>query len=206
MSSNLARPALLLLALALVLPSLGCSDDVMPVVAGFGANGTAPAANLVRLEGQPSANTVVVDVVIDGPTTSSDLYSFDFRLRLSDPTLVQYVADSATLGPALTLVGDQTGKALAAQNGDLVTVGATKVGGGAGNGIGAGERTVMSLTFRVLRPGVTTIAIAGSPDPNGRARLERRRDPDRAVRPGYRQHLGDVAGPAGFAFQPGLPN
>jgi hypothetical protein len=114
----------------------------------------------VRLTGQASGDTVFVDVVIGGATTSTDLYSFAFDLSLGDPSVVQYVGNSATFGTALTLAGGQTGQALATQIGSTVTVGVTKLGGGAGNGVAAGESSIVRLTFRALRSGQSTIAIA----------------------------------------------
>ena len=42
-------------------------------------------------------------------------------------------------------------------------VGVSKTGGGSGNGIGAVEEPILSLTLRVLEVGATTISIEGPP-------------------------------------------
>jgi len=150
------------LALALLSTGLGCDGGDSPVSAAFTGSGVASAANVVRLTGQASSDAVVVSVTIGGPTTSGDLYSFAFDLNVGDPSVLQYVAASATFGSALTLDSGQTGEALASQNGGVVTVGVSKLGGGAGNGVGAGESGIVSLTFRVLKKTSTTIGIAAS--------------------------------------------
>lgn len=160
---------LLLLAWLVVPMGVGCNGGggggvVVSPVATFDASGTPAAPDLVRLDGVAIGDMVVLTAVIGGPSTSSDLYSLDLLLRLSDPTLVQYIPQSAIFGDAFTLSGVQTGAALAAQNGAFVTVGATKAGGGAGNGVAAGEHVIVQLTFRVLRRGTTTISIVGAPD------------------------------------------
>lgn len=136
-----------------------------PVVARFTGTSAASAPNLVRLTGSPSGNTVVVRVVVGGPTTSSDLYSFAFDLVLGDTSVATYVAGSATFGTALTLSGGQTSDVEATLQGNRVVVGVTKLGGGAGNGV-ATEQTVVTLTFRVLKAGSTTLTFAGAP-PSG---------------------------------------
>jgi hypothetical protein len=171
---KLDRSACAAAALALVLLStgVGCGNDDPPVTAAFGGSGVTAAANVVRLTGQASSDTVVVGVAIGGPTTSGDLYSFAFDVTVGDPSAVQYVEGSATIGSALTLGTGQTGEALASQSGSVVTVGVTKLGGGAGNGVGAGESGIVNLTFRVLKATTTTIGIAASAtalDSNGAA-------------------------------------
>ncbi|MFQ5818294.1 MAG: hypothetical protein ACE5H2_10135, partial [Terriglobia bacterium] len=52
---------------------------------------------------------------------------------------------------------------LVSQSGNRVIVGVTKLGGGAGNGIGPLEPIIVSLTFQVLKVGTTNITIVGSP-------------------------------------------
>lgn len=142
-----------------------------PIAASFAESGTAASPDQVRLRGTAVGTDVVVDVVIAGATTSSDLYSFAFDLVLSDASVATYVAGSATFGSALTLGAGQTGEALASQGGSRITVGVSKVGGGAGNGVGATEEVVASLRFRVLKREMTTLTIEGSP-PNPPAALD----------------------------------
>jgi hypothetical protein len=136
-----------------------------PIVAGFGTSGTASAPDLVRLTGSPSGDTVVVRVVVGGPTTSSDLYSFAFDLVLGDTSVATYVAGSATFGTALTLSGGQTSSVQATLQGNRVVIGVSKLGGGSGNAVPT-EQTVVSLTFRVLKAGSTTLTFEGAP-PSG---------------------------------------
>ena len=137
-----------------------------PIVASFSGSGTASAPDVVRLTGSPSGNTVVVRVVVGGPTTSSDLYSFAFDLVLGDASVATYVAGSAAFGTALTLSGGQTSAVEATLQGNRVVVGVTKQQGvsnsGAGNGVPS-EQTVVSLTFRLLKAGSTTLTIEGAP-------------------------------------------
>jgi hypothetical protein len=132
--------------------------------ASFFDSGTEGNPNLIRMTGSSTGNLVEVEVVIGGPTTSTDLYSFVFDLVLSKPDVAEYVDGSAILGTALTTSGNQSLQVLASQQGARVTVGVTKLGGGPGNGVtAAGESTVVGLVFRLLRPGTTTLTIAGSP-------------------------------------------
>ncbi len=164
----------LLIALA---AATGCSDSnsngfILPgLTASFNGSGTAAAANLVRLEGSTAGDTVNVRVVIDGATTNTDLYSFAFDLVLSDGTLAQFVSGTTSFGNALTTSGGQTSQVLAVQNGDRITVGVSKLGGGAGNAVPAGERTVVSMDLRLLKVGTGTLRIEGSP-PNAPAVLD----------------------------------
>jgi hypothetical protein len=113
----------------------------------------------------------MLDVIIMGPTTSNDLYSFAFDLVLSDSGVAQYINGSASFGSALNLDVGQQAEALASQNGNRVTVGVSKLGAGSGNGVGNSEETVVGLRLRVLKRGMTTITIEGSP-PNDAAALD----------------------------------
>lgn len=137
-----------------------------PVSAAFAPSVTPAAANLVRLEGRATdSNTVVLDIVIDGPTTSSDLYSFAFDIELSNTSVARYVSGSAEFGNALTLGAGQGSSVLASQSGNRVVVGVSKTGGGAGNGVPAGERTIVTLVFDVIGTGTTNLLFRGSSDP-----------------------------------------
>ena len=126
---------------------------------------TTPAGSgLVRLEGEALSNDIVrVDVVVDGPTTDLDYYSFAFDLLLSDPTVVQFVPGSAVFGDALELGAGQGFAVEVSQQGDRVIVGVTKTGGGVGNQIGPGERLIVSFEFDVSGSGMTGVTYAGSP-------------------------------------------
>jgi hypothetical protein len=142
----------------------GASIVTPTLAASFVGSGTASTQNLVRTSGAPAGELVTVGVVIGGPTTSADLYSFAFDLVIGDPTVASYVAGSASTGTALTPSSGQSLMVLAEQHADRVTVGVTKLGGGAGNGVaGSGETAVVFLVFRLLRAGTTTLTLAGSP-------------------------------------------
>jgi hypothetical protein len=143
----------------------GSDGGVLPpdLSASFSASGTAGAPDLVRIGGSPSADLVEVDVVIGGPTTSDDLYSFAFDLVLGDPTVAELVEGSATLGSALTASDGQAIQLLVSQQDARVIIGATKLGGGLGNGVEEpGESAVVHLVFRLLRAGSTSLALTGS--------------------------------------------
>jgi len=163
-----------LLAVLLLLATLatGCSSGggsdlgVLPadLSATFSESGTPGAANVIRLSGSPTGDLVDVEVLIGGPTTSADFYSFAFDLVLGDATVAEYVDGSAGVGGALTTNGGQALQVLATRQGARITIGVTKLGGGPGNGVsGTGESTVVALVFRVLRAGTTTLTIEGSP-------------------------------------------
>jgi hypothetical protein len=158
--------------LALLAATLACGGDgggggMQPgVSASFTASATAAAPDLARLRaGAAAGDTVTVEVALSGPTTSGDIFSFAFDLVLSDASVARYVAGSAAIGDALVPAGAQTRDAFASQNGNRVIVSATKLGGGAGNAVAAGEHVVVSLVFRLLRAGSTTVTFAGSTSP-----------------------------------------
>jgi hypothetical protein len=134
---------------------------MIPINAAFTGSGSASAPDFVRLTGVAAGNTVVVSVKITGPTTSSDLYAFAFDLVIGNASVAQYVPGSVVAGAAL-VDGGQGVEALASQQGNRVVVGVTKLGDVSGNPIGAGEETVVSLTFRVLVAGSTTLSIQGT--------------------------------------------
>jgi len=155
------------LALALT-PGCGGSDGgggTVPtnLIASFAPSGTAAAPNLVRLRASSvSGDIAIVEVVLGGPTTSNDLYAFAFDLVLSNPAIATYVAGSAVAGTALVPSGGQSITVQAVQTGPRVVVGVTKVGGGAGNAVGAAEPVVLRLSFRVLAAGGTEVTFSGS--------------------------------------------
>lgn len=173
--ATVARRFLLISILAALLPLGSCGsgggnggDDGDPIPdslgAAFSGSGMAAAPNRVRLTaGTTSGDTVAVKVAISGQTTSSDIYSFAFDLLLEDPTVAVYLNNTADFGTALILGSGQGHSVLASENGDRVVVGVTKTGGGSGNGIGTGEKTIVTLTFRVLKEGATGVRIVGSP-------------------------------------------
>jgi hypothetical protein len=137
-----------------------------PLTANFAGSTSVASADLVRLTGgTASGDTVTVNVVIGGISTSSDIYSFAMDLTLSDPTVARLIPGSAQVGTALTTSGGQTITVLAdqASGSDTIVLGASHVGGGAGNSIAAGEPIILSLSFEVLKVGSTTVSIAAPP-------------------------------------------
>jgi len=169
---EIRTPSVAAVLLLLATLATGCSSGggaslgVLPadLSASFSDSGTGGAPDLIRISGSPTDDLVNIEVSIGGPTTSADFYSFAFDLILGDSTVAEYVAGSATAGTALTTDGGQALQVLATRQGDRITIGVTKLGGGTGNGItGTGESAVVGLTFRVLRAGTTSLTIEGSP-------------------------------------------
>jgi hypothetical protein len=94
-------------------------------------------------------------VKLGGPTTASDIHAFSFNILLSDATLVRTV--EAIQGDALS--GDQA--VIATLTGDKVVIGVSKLGA-AGNGIGAGGASILSLEFKMdpTKPGTTNLTFS----------------------------------------------
>ncbi len=130
--------------------------------AGFRASKTVAKTNLVRLSGTTEGDIVTVSVSIDGPTASADLHSFAFDLVLGDPKVVRYKSGTATFGNALKVVKGQSPQVMAVQIGDRVTIGVTKLGGGAGNAVTGSDTEIMTLQFQLKSKGSSTLAIDGS--------------------------------------------
>ena len=122
--------------------------------------------------GAERQDLLTIEVSISGPTASGDLYAFAFDLLLSDPEVAEYVPGSAACGDALVLIGGQTCEALAAQTGDRVTVGVTKLGAGPGNGVTGQDVAIVLLDFRVLEPGTTDVTMTGSPPADDPAAID----------------------------------
>jgi len=136
-------------------------------VASFTPSATPAAPNRVRLaDGGASGDTVVVNVVIGGPTTSEDIYSFAFDVFLDDPTVATFLDGQEAAGNALVPTGSQSLIVQVAPSSQdpqrRIVVGVTKAGGGSGNGIAGAEATIVSLPFRVLRVAPTGIRLVGS--------------------------------------------
>jgi len=123
---------------------------------------TPSAQDLVRLVGTPSGGRVAIQVALAGPTTSDDIAAFAFEVAIGDPSVLAFGDVNAEVGPALATPGCLDPIVLAEQRGDRVVVGITKLGC-AGNGLPAGEQTIVTLSFRVLEAGTSTLTLAGSP-------------------------------------------
>jgi hypothetical protein len=128
----------------------------------FTDSGTPSAQDLVRLTGTPTGGRVAIQVVLAGPTTSDDVASFAFDVAIGDPSVLAFGDVQAVAGPALATPGCLDPTVLARQRGDRVVVGVAKLGC-AGNGLPAGEQTIVTLSFRALQPGTSTLTLAGSP-------------------------------------------
>ena len=128
----------------------------------FSDSGTASAPDMVRLTGSPSRERVLIDVVLAGPTTSDDISSFAFDVTIGDTSVLAYGDVAAVAGPVLSTAGCGDVLVLARQSADRVPVGVAKPGC-AGNGIPAGEQSIVTLSFRVLKPGTSTLTLEGSP-------------------------------------------
>lgn len=128
----------------------------------FSGSGIPSAPDLVRLIGTPSGERVLVEVVLAGPTTSDDITSFAFDVAIGDTSVLAYGDVQATAGPALSSPGCLDPTVLAGQSGDRVVVGVAKLAC-AGNGLPAGEQTIVTLSFRVLKAGTSTVSLEGSP-------------------------------------------
>ncbi len=134
-----------------------------PLDAFFQASGTSATPNLVRLVGTDlGAGRVRLDVVIDGPTINTDLYGFAFDLVLGDSSVARGPS-SAVIGDALSTVGCQGSRAFANSSGDRIVVGVSKLGSCPGNGVSAGEFVIVSVTVLVLKTGLCSITLEGSP-------------------------------------------
>ncbi len=155
----------------------GCSDDdnggVMPPppppppVTMFVDSGTPAVPDGVRMEGTVIGDEVEVRIVIDGATMSQDLYAFAFDIQLSDPSVAQFKPGSAVFGDALVDTAVPPAPAqgqltVVSQQGDRVIVGVSKTNRGLGNGIAAGEKTVLSMRFTV-NAGTTDLTFVDSP-------------------------------------------
>lgn len=162
------RKAALLLALAVAGASCGGSGSgggggggpAGPPTAAFAGSGTAAAADRVRLTGTANGDLVTLRVDLGGPTTSTDLFGFAFDLVLSNPSMIAVV--SATEGDALT-PATSVDVQIATQANRLI-VGVSKLASATGgNGVGAGESTVVEIVLRATRAGTTTIAVDDPP-------------------------------------------
>jgi hypothetical protein len=155
------------MTLVLALPACGGGGGgggtVIPpaVTCGFTSNDGAAAANNVRFTDNVTVagDICTVEVAIGGPTTDSDYYAFAFDIQIADTTVAQFINGSDTAGPFLTGTVDSQ----VSQPADRVVVGVSKVGGILGNGTGAAEEVVLTLSFRALKVGSTTLTFLGSP-------------------------------------------
>jgi hypothetical protein len=172
-------PILLLLFSVVAIPSIGCggggggSDGgvVTPTLqAVFTESNLVQLADRVKLlQGSASGTNVTVQVVLFGPSTSSDIYGWAFDVVISNPAVVEFVAASASAGTTLTpCPGNNLALQANQQTAGGVTsvvVGLTKLGNCAGNGVPAGNNVVVSLTFKVKAAGTSTLTFGGSPSP-----------------------------------------
>src|SRR5262245_66287407 len=129
----------MIVSLALFGYGCGGSDNGPGFSSAYTASSTPQAANLVKVVPKgANGNRLVVDVVIYGPTTSTDLYSFAFDVVIGDPSVLSFVSGSATAGSALVAGMGQSIQAIAAPSGSdptHIVVGVSKLGGGGGTAV-----------------------------------------------------------------------
>jgi hypothetical protein len=75
------------------------------------------------------------------------------------------VNGSVLVGDALDSGAGQSLNAQAFQSGNRVIVGVTKLGGGSGNAVPAGEEVIVRLSFRAGSVGTTTLTFSGAVSP-----------------------------------------
>ena len=147
----------------------GGSSNSSTLSGNFVSSTTVPATRLVKLVPKTASGALmVVQAVIYGPDASLDMYTFAFDVKIGDTTVVQYVPSSAVAGNALVPLIGQSITTIAAPDAidaSHIVVGVGKLGGGVGNGVSGTSAVVVELTFQVLKPGVTTLAIAAAPAP-----------------------------------------
>jgi len=150
----------------------GCSNsNNSPTLVGqFTTSTTAPALHLVKLvPGSASGARVVVQAVIYGPDTSLDMFAFAFDVKISDPTVLAYVANSAMAGDALVATAGQTISVIAGPDGSdptHIVVGVSKLGGPPGNGVANASAVIVTMAFDVLKEGTSSLGIAATPTPS----------------------------------------
>jgi hypothetical protein len=168
------RHRTLALALALVLTAWlpGCSDDESSSFAvTFTPSNTALAPRVIKLvQKSKSGGRVVVSVVVGGPDTTLDMYSFAFDVKIGDPNVLRFATGSDVPGGALVPFAGQTVDSIVGlgtlpgggADPSTVVVGVSKLGGGLGNGVSAASAVIVDLAFDVRSGGTTTLAITGS--------------------------------------------
>jgi hypothetical protein len=158
------------LATIVVASLLGCGggSDSGGYAVTFTPSNTATAPRLVKLvQKSKSGGRVVVQVVIYGPDTTLDMYSFAFDVLIGDPNVLRFVGNSDVAGNALVATGSQSIESLAtvADGGSdpsTVVVGVSKLYGGTGNGVSGSSAVVVEMAFDVRSAGTTTLTLAGS--------------------------------------------
>ena len=129
-----------------------------PIVAAFNPSGSVAGPEVVQLGGTAAGNQVNLSVDVGSPV-SADVRSFSFDLLIGDPSVVSYVAGSATVGSGWTDPGNVTVQV--SQQGDRIIIGVARLGGGAG--FPGGE--VVDLMLELGTAGASTVGFAPSPAP-----------------------------------------
>jgi hypothetical protein len=119
--------------------------------------------DVVRLELDAlDRDRVTLRVVIGGPTTTEDLFAFNFGLRVSDAALARYVQGSAVVGPALAPWSCPEGiSTFVSPQADGLNVSLARLGC-PGEGVKAPEETILALTFHILGDGVFEFALGNT--------------------------------------------
>jgi hypothetical protein len=162
------RPVALATIVGASLLGCGGGSDSGGYAVTFTPSNTATAPRLVKLvQKSKSGGRVVVQVVIYGPDTTLDMYSFAFDVLIGDPNVLRFVGNSDVAGNALVATGSQSIESLAtvADGGSdpsTVVVGVSKLYGGTGNGVSGSSAVVVEMAFDVRSAGTTTLTLAGS--------------------------------------------
>ena len=168
------RVVIALICLTVAVNCGGGDDGGGSLGASFTASGTAATPRLIKMvQHSKSGSHVSVDVVMYGPDTTLDLYTFAFDVLIGDPTVARFVPTSEVVGNALVPFAGQSVEAIAdlgtlsGGGTDLsrVVVGVSKLGGGPGNGIAGASAVVVRLTFALQKAGSTTLTLGGIPSP-----------------------------------------
>ena len=172
--SSWTRVAIAVFCLLLAVNCGGGDGDGGSLGASFTASSTAATPRLIKMvQHSKSGSHVSVDVVIYGPDTTLDMYTFAFDVLIGDPTIARFVPTSEVAGGALVPFAGQSVQAIAdlgtlpGGGTDLsrVVVGVSKLGGGVGNGIAGASAVVVRLTFALQKTGSTTLTLGGTPSP-----------------------------------------
>jgi len=122
----------------------------------------ASATDLVRFDCPASSGSPMAVAVRIGPTSSQDIYLVKFDV-IFDPAVVAF-DPPAIEGNFLDQGGVQTLMEAGTQSNDptRLVVSITRVGNVSGVGVTGAERTVITLPFRGLSTGATTLTFANT--------------------------------------------
>ena len=157
----------LLLGVAFVLVAScdSCGGGDNPIdnasTTGFTPSSTAASPNHVRLKGAVSGDEILLSVVLDGPTTASDLFSFAFDVEISNPLVVAFVQNSEGAG---TLFDGVPNILVVEAQGNRIVCGISQTGAGPGGTVSTSQATILSFKVKTIGTGVSSLTFRGSPN------------------------------------------